>query len=57
MSGDIEQITIGECDGTSEYAQVEVTYRFSYATPLGVFGGFGDAEGTTLSSTAVVPCL
>jgi Flp pilus assembly protein TadG len=49
--------TIVGCDDPLGDATVTVTYQFDFATPLSLVGGFGDEDGMTLTSTAVVPCL
>ncbi|HEY7224258.1 MAG TPA: TadE family protein [Micromonosporaceae bacterium] len=47
---------LSACEDASDVdATVTVTYGFSYVTPLAVLIGLG-GDGTTLSSTAVVPC-
>jgi hypothetical protein len=60
MSGGLDEPAIDACDPTpapGTDATVTLTYHFDYVTPLAVFGGFGAEGGSTLTATAVVPCL
>ena len=60
MAGGAGDPTITACGPQplpGEDATVTVTYHFNYVTPLAILGGFGDANGNTLTATAVVPCL
>jgi Flp pilus assembly protein TadG len=59
MSAGMGTPKIDECNDTNPGgdAEVTLTYHFSYVTPLAAFGGFGGDDGSTLTATAVVPCL
>jgi len=60
MSAGLAEPDIDVCDSIAAPggdASVTLTYHFEYVTPLGVFGGFGAESGTTLTASAVVPCL
>ena len=56
LAGGLTGQTIVGCDASPD-ATVTLTYRFDYVTPLAILGGFGDESGTTMTATAVVPCL
>ncbi len=56
LAGGITAQSIVTCDESPD-ASVTLTYQFSYVTPLAIFAGFGDESGTTMTATAVVPCL
>jgi Flp pilus assembly protein TadG len=58
LADGMDEPAISGCETDSGAdATVTLTYRFSYVTPLAMFGGFGGGDGTTLTATAVVPCL
>jgi Flp pilus assembly protein TadG len=60
MSAGLSEPVIEACDSVpapGSDATVTLTYQFEYVTPLAVFGGFGSESGSTLTATAVAPCL
>ncbi len=60
MSAGLVAPTIDVCDSIpapGSDATVTLTYHFEYVTPLAIFGGFGSESGTTLTATAVAPCM
>jgi Flp pilus assembly protein TadG len=60
MSSELDEPAIDACDPTPDTgtdATVTLTYHFEYVTPLALFGGLGAEGGSTLTATAVVPCL
>ncbi len=60
MSVGLGDPAIDVCDLMSDPdsdATVTLTYHFEYVTPLAVFGGFGSEGGSTLTATAVAPCM
>jgi hypothetical protein len=57
LADGLEEPSIGGCEnGPGTDATVTLTYDFTYVTPLGMFG-FGGGSGTTLTASAVAPCL
>ena len=57
LADGLDEPSISGCEsGSGTDASVTLTYRFTYVTPLAIFG-FGGGNGTTLTASAVVPCL
>jgi Flp pilus assembly protein TadG len=57
LADGLEDPSISGCEsGPGTDASVTLTYEFTYVTPLGLFG-FGGGAGTTLTASAVAPCL
>ena len=60
MSDGIGEPAIGACESVpapGSDVTVTLTYHFEYVTPLAMFGGFGSESGSTLTATAVAPCM
>ncbi len=58
LADHMDDPSISGCEaGLGSDSTVTLTYHFAYVTPLAVFGNFGGSDGTTLTATAVVPCL